>query len=240
MPVALVTGASRGIGRAVAARLASDGYRVWANYAGSLEAALSLCEEIKAAGGSAIPSQFDVADAASVNTALEPLIEAEGAPEVIVSNAGITRDGLMAMMSEEEWEQVLAVNLSGFFHVVKACLRPMLRRRSGRIIAISSVSGQAGNPGQVNYAASKAGLIGAAKALAREVAGRKLTVNVVAPGFIETDMVAGLPKEQFAKLVPLGRLGTAREVAAAVSYLASPDAAYITGHVLNVNGGMYM
>jgi 3-oxoacyl-[acyl-carrier protein] reductase len=234
--IALVTGASRGIGRAIAARLARDGYSVWANYATSAEAAESLCAEI----GSAIPVKFDVANAQEVNAALEPLIEIHGAPEVIVSNAGVTKDGLMAMMSAEEWQRVIDTNLGGFFHVVKACLRPMLKRRSGRIIAISSVSGQAGNPGQVNYSASKAGLIGACKSLAKEIASRSITVNVVAPGFVETDMIKELPRDELEKLIPLKRFGKAEEIAAAVSFLASEEAAYITGQVLGVNGGMYM
>lgn len=238
--IALVTGASRGIGRAIARRLARDGCRIWANYSGSKEAAESLCAEIAAAGGSAIPVQFSVAAPAAVAAALDPLIEAEGAPDVIVNNAGITRDGLMAAMSDENWQSVIDTNLGGFFHVTKACLRPMLRRRSGRIIAISSVSGEAGNAGQVNYAASKAGLIGACKALAKEIASRKITVNVVAPGFIETDMVKDLPKEELAKHVPLGRFGAPEEVAAAVSFLAGEEAGYITGQVIGVNGGMYM
>jgi 3-oxoacyl-[acyl-carrier protein] reductase len=146
----------------------------------------------------------------------------------------------MAMISAEEWQRVIDTNLGGFFHVVKACLRPMLRRRSGRIIAISSVSGQAGNPGQVNYSASKAGLIGAAKSLAKEIASRNITVNVVAPGFVETDMVKDLPREELEKLIPLKRFGKPEEIASAVSYFASEEAAYITGQVLGVNGGMYM
>lgn len=238
--IALVTGASRGIGRAIAKRLARDGCRIWANYAGSKDAAESLVAEITQAGGTARAVQFNVADADQVTAVLESLIEEEGGPEVVVSNAGITRDGLMAMMSAAEWKQVIDTNLGGFFHVVKACLRPMLRKRAGRVIAISSVSGEAGNAGQVNYSASKAGLIGACKALAKEVASRKVTVNVVAPGFVETDMVKDLPKEELAKHVPLGRFGTADEIAAAVSFLASAEAGYITGQVLGVNGGMYM
>lgn len=238
--IALVTGASRGIGRAIALRLAKNGYRIWANYASGKDAAESLCAEIESADGAAIPVGFNVADGAAVVAALEPLIEAEGAPDVVVSNAGITRDGLFAMTSPEEWSSVIDTNLGGFYHVTKACLRGMLRRRSGRIIAISSVSGQAGNAGQVNYAASKAGLIGACKSLAKEIASRKITVNVVAPGFVETDMVKELPKEELSRTVPLGRFGTPDEIAAAVSFLAGDEAGYITGQVLGVNGGMYM
>lgn len=238
--IALVTGASRGIGRAIALRLARDGCRVWANYAGNRQAAESLCAEIESAGGSARPVQFDVANPEATQAALDKLIEQDGAPDVVVSNAGITRDGLMAMMTGQDWASVINTNLGGFFNVVKPCLRQMLRRRSGRIVAISSLSGEAGNAGQVNYAASKAGLIGACKALAKEIASRNVTVNVVAPGFIETDMVKDLPKEELEKLVPLKRFGKPEEVAAAVSFLASEEAAYITGHVLSVNGGMYM
>lgn len=238
--IALVTGASRGIGRAIALRLAREGCRVWANYSGSKEAAESLCAEIESAGGSARPAQFNVADGEATALAIEALIDEEGGPDVVVSNAGITRDGLMAMMSGDDWSSVINTNLGGFFHVVKPCLRPMLRKRAGRIIGISSLSGEAGNAGQVNYAASKAGLIGACKALAKEIASRNVTVNVVAPGFIETDMVKDLPKDELEKLVPLKRFGKPEEVAAAVSFLASEEAAYITGHVLSVNGGMYM
>lgn len=238
--IALVTGASRGIGRAIARRLAKDGCRIWANYSGSKEAAESLCAEITQAGGSARAVQFNVADGEQTAKVIEALIEEEAGPEVVVSNAGITKDGLLAMMSAAEWQSVINTNLGGFYHVAKACLRPMLRKRAGRIIAISSVSGVAGNAGQVNYSASKAGLIGACKALAKEVASRKVTVNVVAPGFVETDMVKDLPKEELSKQVPLGRFGTADEIAAAVSFLASEEAGYITGQVLGVNGGMYM
>jgi 3-oxoacyl-[acyl-carrier protein] reductase len=238
--IALVTGASRGIGRAIALRLAQDGFELWANYSQGQQACQALCDEVAAQGGKALPLGFNVRDGASVRAALEPLLEKHGAPHVVVSNAGITRDGLMAMMSDEEWQSVIETNLGGFFNVVRPCMREMLRRRQGRVIGIASVSGQAGNPGQVNYSASKAGLIGACKALAREVARRNITVNVVAPGFIDTDMVKDLPREELAKQIPLGRFGKAEEVASAVAFLASDQAAYITGHVLSVNGGMYM
>jgi 3-oxoacyl-[acyl-carrier protein] reductase len=238
--IALVTGASRGIGRAIATRLAKDGFRIWANFSSSKDAAEALCAEIDSAGGSAIPVGFNVADPEAVNAALEPLIEAEAAPDVVVSNAGITKDGLMAMLSPDEWQSVLDTNLGGFFHVTRACLRPMIRRRSGRVIAIASVAGQAGNPGQVNYAASKAGLIGACKSLAKELASRSITVNAIAPGFIETDMVSELPKDELEKLIPMRRFGKPEDVAAAAGFLASDDAAYITGQVISVNGGMYM
>ncbi|MCF6228665.1 MAG: 3-oxoacyl-ACP reductase FabG [Planctomycetes bacterium] len=238
--IALVTGASRGIGRAIATRLSKDGYRIWINYANSEAPANELCSEIEAAGGSAIAVKFDVGDAAAVKAALEPLVKEEAIPDVIVANAGITRDGLLAMMSADDWNNVISTNLGGFFNVVQPMMKQMLRRRSGRIIGISSLSGQAGNPGQVNYSASKAGLIGACKALAKEIAKRKITVNVVAPGFIETDMVADLPIDEISKQIPAGRFGQPEEIADAVAFLASDSAAYITGQVLGVNGGMYM
>jgi 3-oxoacyl-[acyl-carrier protein] reductase len=238
--IALITGASRGIGRAIALRLARDGYDIWANYASGKDAAETLCREIKALGRKATPVGFNVGIGAAVKAALEPLIEQQGVPHAVICNAGITRDGLLAMMTDEDWQSVIDTNLGGFFHITRTVMREMLRKRAGRIIAISSLSGEAGNAGQVNYAASKAGLIGASKALAKEVAKRNITVNVVAPGFIETDMVKDLPKEELAKVVPLQRFGKPEEVAAAVSFLASDEAAYITGAVLSVNGGMYM
>ena len=238
--IALITGASRGIGRAIALRLARDGFDIWANYASGKDAAETLCREIEAMGRKATPVGFNVRDGNAVKAALEPLIEQQGVPHAVVCNAGITRDGLLAMMTDDDWQSVIETNLGGFFHITRTVMREMLRKRAGRIIAISSLSGEAGNAGQVNYAASKAGLIGASKALAKEVAKRNITVNVVAPGFIETDMVKDLPKEELAKMVPLQRFGKPEEVAAAVSFLASDEAAYITGAVLSVNGGMYM
>ncbi len=238
--IALITGASRGIGRAIALRLARDGFDIWANYASGKDAAETLCREIEAMGRKATPVGFNVRDGNAVKAALEPLIEQHGVPHAVVCNAGITRDGLLAMMTDDDWQSVIDTNLGGFFHITRTVMREMLRKRQGRIIAISSLSGEAGNAGQVNYAASKAGLIGASKALAKEVAKRNITVNVVAPGFIETDMVKDLPKEELAKMVPLQRFGKPEEVAAAVSFLASDEAAYITGAVLSVNGGMYM
>ncbi|MCC6573939.1 MAG: 3-oxoacyl-ACP reductase FabG [Planctomycetes bacterium] len=238
--IALVTGASRGIGRAIALRLARDGFRIWANYSAGKDAAESLCREIETAAGKAQAVGFSVRDSKAVREALTPLIEKEGVPHVLVSNAGITKDGLLAMMSDEEWASVIETNLTGFFNVSRVVVREMLRKRAGRVIAVSSVSGQAGNAGQVNYAASKAGLIGACKALAKEVAKRNITVNVVAPGFIDTDMVKELPRDELARQIPLGRFGKAEEIAAAVSFLAGDEAGYITGQVLGINGGMYM
>lgn len=238
--IALVTGASRGIGRAVAAGLAQDGFRVWVNYSSNRDLAEEVCAEIEKAGGSALPVGFSVRDPEAVEVALKPLLETEGVPYAVVSNAGITRDGLMAMLSTDEWNDVIDTNLNGFFHVTRAVIREMLRKREGRIIAVASVSGQAGNPGQTNYSASKAGLIGACKALSKEIAKRGITVNVVAPGFIETDMVKDLPKAELEKQIPLGRFGRPEEIASAVRYLASEGAGYVTGQVLGVNGGMYM
>lgn len=237
--IALVTGGSRGIGAAIAKRLAKDGYRVWVNYSGSKDKAEAVCAAIESDGGSAIPVQFNVTDAEATRTTLVALVESEALPDVVVSNAGITRDGLFAMMSDAEWHDVIDTNLNGFFHVVRPLMKQMLRRRSGRIIATASVSGQAGNPGQTNYSASKAGLIGACKALGKEVAKRGITVNVVAPGFIETDMVKDLPVDELKKAIPMQRFGTPDDIASAVSFLASDGASYITGQVLGVNGGMH-
>ena len=239
--VAIVTGASRGIGRAVARQLAAAGAIVVA--AAREQHAAEVVAEITGAGGHAELASIDVTDAASVTRMVERTVEQHGRVDVLVSNAGIARDQLMLRMKREDWDAVLATNLTAAFTCAQAVVRSMVRRRSGRIIVISSVVGQMGNTGQVNYAASKAGLIGFAKALAREVASRGITVNVVAPGLIDTDMaraaVDGGPDGWLAK-VPLGRLGTPDDVAAAVCFLASDAASYITGQILGVNGGMYM
>jgi 3-oxoacyl-[acyl-carrier protein] reductase len=240
--VALITGASRGIGRAIAQRLAAEGAIV---YAGARDAAKlgEAAGEIAAAGGKAFPVALDVADRTSVDAALKTILDAQGRIDCLVNNAGITRDNLMLRMKAEEWDQVLATNLTGTFLCTQAVLKPMIRQRSGRIICISSVVGQSGNAGQANYAASKAGLIGFAKSIAHEVASRNITVNVVAPGLIDTDMtraITGSAQEDWASKIPLKRLGTPEDIAAAVCFLASDEAAYITGQVLAVNGGMYM
>lgn len=239
--VALVTGASRGIGRAIAARLAREGATVVAAARG--ENAAATVAAIIAAGGRAEAIGVDVTDSAALEQVPPAIVERHGRLDIVVSNAGITRDQLLMRMKRDDWDQVLATNLTATFTLAQAALRPMLRQRSGRIVAVGSVVGQMGNAGQVNYAASKAGLIGFVKALAREVASRNITVNVVAPGMIDTDMTRAIAEKtqvDWAAQIPLGRLGTADDVAAAACFLASDEAAYITGHVLAVNGGMYM
>lgn len=240
--VAFITGASQGIGRACALALAADGAQVVVG-ARNVEKLAALADEIRAAGGTAHAVSLDVASSESVKNAFAEAEKTLGPVEILVNNAGITRDGLAMRMSPEAWDQVLDTNLSGAFRCIQASLRGMAKNRWGRIINISSVVGQAGNPGQANYVSSKAGLIGLTKSLALELATRNITVNAVAPGFIETAMTEGLPAEAKAKIlerIPLGRMGLAEEVAAAVRFLAGDDAAYITGHTLSVNGGMYL
>jgi 3-oxoacyl-[acyl-carrier protein] reductase len=237
--IALVTGASRGIGRAIAARLAARGATVVAAARG--DHARECVAEMTAAGHRADALTLDVTDAAAVAAVPRDIVARYGRLDILVSNAGITRDQLLMRMKREDWDAVLATNLTATFLLAQAAMRPMLKQRGGRIIAVSSVVGQMGNAGQTNYAASKAGLIGFAKALAREVASRGITVNVIAPGLIDTDMtraVAAQTQVDWASQIPLGRLGTADDVAAAACFLASDEAAYITGHVLAVNGGM--
>jgi 3-oxoacyl-[acyl-carrier protein] reductase len=239
--VALVTGASRGIGRAIAARLAAQGATVVALARGD-NAAASVAA-IAASGGRAEAVGVDVTDASALEKLPGAIVERHGRLDILISNAGITRDQLLMRMKRDDWDAVLATNLTATFTLAQAAIRPMLRQRGGRIIAVSSVVGQMGNAGQTNYAASKAGLIGFAKALAREVASRGITVNVIAPGMIDTDMTRAIGEKtqvDWAAAIPLGRLGTVDEVAAAACFLASDEAAYITGHVLAVNGGMYM
>jgi 3-oxoacyl-[acyl-carrier protein] reductase len=239
--VALVTGASRGIGRGIAVRLAGCGAHVVA--AAREDHAAETVAEIQQHGGRTEMASLDVTDDASVQTVTDHVLQRLGRIDVLVNNAGIARDQLLLRMKRDDWEQVLATNLTGAFTCVQAVLKPMLKQRNGRIISISSVVGQMGNAGQANYAASKAGLIGFSKALARELASRQITVNVVTPGLIDTDMtraVAEKAQGEWASHIPLGRLGTADDVAAAVCFLASDEASYITGQVLAVNGGMYM
>jgi 3-oxoacyl-[acyl-carrier protein] reductase len=239
--VALVTGASRGIGRAIAARLAEQGALVVAAARG--ENAKGCAGELVAAGGRAEAIDLDVTDAAAVEAAPAEIVKRHGRLDIVVSNAGITRDQLLMRMKRDDWDSVIATNLTATYLLAQAAMRPMLKQKRGRIIAISSVVGQTGNAGQANYAASKAGLIGFAKALAREVASRSITVNVVAPGMIDTEMTRAVAEKaqiDWATQIPLGRTGTVDEVAAAVCFLASDEASYITGHVLAVNGGMYM
>ncbi|GDY12337.1 beta-ketoacyl-ACP reductase [Planctomycetota bacterium] len=236
---ALVTGASRGIGAAIARRLATDGFDVVLNYRTNLAAAESVAAAVIAAGRQAELLPCDVADRATTMAAMTALVERRGAPAAVVINAGITRDGILAFLPADDWDAVLATSLGGFYHVVKPLIGAMLKARAGRVVTIASVSGQMGNAGQVNYSAAKGAVIAATKALAREVAKRGLTANVVAPGLIETDMTKDLPVAEMVKAVPMQRLGTANEVASAVGFLCSPGASYITGQVLGVNGGLY-
>jgi 3-oxoacyl-[acyl-carrier protein] reductase len=239
--VAIVTGASRGIGRSVAMTLASLGAQVVATARG--ENAAATVAEIQAAGRKAEAVPLEVTDTASIESMIAGVLQRHGRIDILVNNAGITRDQLMLRMKRDDWDQVIATNLTAAFVLVQAVLKPMIKQRAGRVISISSVVGQTGNAGQANYAASKAGLIGFSKALAREVASRNITVNVVAPGLIDTDMtkaITGRAQGDWAAQIPLGRLGTTADVAAAVCFLASDEASYITGQVLAVNGGMYM
>ena len=239
--VAIVTGASRGIGRAIALTLAARGATVVAAARG--DHAAGTVAAIVEAGGRAEVADVDVMDTPSLEQLPAGVVGRHGRLDILVSNAGITRDQLLMRMKRDDWDAVIATNLTATFTLAQAALRPMLKQRAGRIIAVSSVVGQMGNAGQVNYAASKAGLIGFAKALAREVASRNITVNAIAPGMIDTDMTRRVSEKaqiDLAAQIPLGRLGTVDEVAAAACFLASDEAAYITGHVLAVNGGMYM
>lgn len=239
----LVTGSSRGIGRAAAERFAREGHRVALHCHERRAEADALCASLAAGGCSVMAVQGDVADEADVDRLFAQVRERFGPVDVLVNNAGITRDGLMMRMSEQDFDAVLATNLKGAFACMQAVMRPMMKQRWGRIVNLSSVVGLRGNLGQANYAASKAGLIGMSKSAAKELASRGITVNCVAPGFIETDMTAVLPESVRTALlgqIPLARLGTAEEVAAAVAFLASPESAYITGQVLCVDGGMAM
>lgn len=241
--VAIVTGGSRGIGRAIALKLAEDGCRVVVNYQSNNQAADEVVREISDAGGEALAVQADVSLAEGAKALVDAAVAAYGTVDILVNNAGIARDALLMRMSEEDWDAVLDTNLKGAFHCIKAVQRIMLRRRSGRIIQISSISGVRGNPGQANYAAAKAGLIGLTKAVARELASRNITVNAVAPGFVDTEMTRVLAPEliqQATEQIPLGRLGSPEDIAAAVAFLASPSAGYITGQVLGVDGGLGM
>jgi 3-oxoacyl-[acyl-carrier protein] reductase len=237
--VALVTGASRGIGAAIAAALAAAGAIVIGT-ATSEAGAAAISASLGDHGRGVV---LNIADDESVQAAIKDIQAAEGAPTILVNNAGITRDNLLMRMKDEEWDDVIATNLSGAFKVSKACMRGMMKAKKGRIVNIASVIGIMGNAGQANYAAAKAGIIGFSKSLAREVGSRNITVNVVAPGFIDTDMTRVLPEQQKAAMltqIPLNRLGEGSEIAAAVVFLASPSGAYITGETLHVNGGMLM
>jgi 3-oxoacyl-[acyl-carrier protein] reductase len=241
--VALVTGASRGIGRAIAERLAREGALVLVNYVQQQVAAEEICAAIAANGGQAALCRFDIANGAEVTAAIQEAVDRHGKIDVLVNNAGLSIDNLLLRLKEEEWDRVINVNLKGVFLCTKAVVRSMLKQKSGRIINLTSVVAQTGNAGQAAYTAAKAGIIGFTKTMAKELASRSITVNAVAPGFIETDMTGSLPdqvKSGYLSLIPVGRWGTTAEVAELVAFLAGPLAGYITGQVINVNGGMYM
>lgn len=237
--IALVTGASRGIGRAVAAALAASGCHVLINYRTRQQEAEETLAIIHREGATGELCPFDVADTAACEQAVAKALEANQRIDILVNNAGVRRDGLMVFMKPDDWEQVVNTNLNGFYNVTRPVVRQMALNRWGRIVSIASTAGQTGVEGQVNYAAAKAGVIGASKALAKEVAKRGVTVNVLAPGFIETEMLDGLQRDQLMPQIPAGRFGKPEEVAAAAVFLCSDDAAYITGAVLNINGGVF-
>ncbi|MDX5151155.1 MAG: 3-oxoacyl-ACP reductase FabG [Acidiferrobacterales bacterium] len=240
--IALVTGASRGIGQAVALELGRSGATV-VGTATSSSGAEKISNYLKENNINGIGLELNVTDSESIDAAINTITEQFGAPSILVNNAGITRDNLLMRMKDEEWDDIMSTNLKSIYRMSKACLRPMTKAKKGRIISIGSVVGASGNAGQTNYAAAKAGVMGFSKALAREVGSRGITVNVVAPGFIDTDMTRALPEEQKQALlsqIPLNRLGSPEEIAKAVAFLASPGAGYITGTTLHVNGGMYM
>jgi len=236
--LALVTGASRGIGRAIALELAAHGLHVAVNYKSNEEAAKQTLAQIEEAGGHGELCPFDVTDGAAVDAALEGLLARHKTIAALVNNAGIVADGLFAMMSRQDWHKVTSTSLDGFFNVTKPVIQKMIRQRRGSVVTISSVSGLIGNRGQANYAAAKAGLMGATRALASEVARLSVRVNVVAPGLIQTDMIKDLPLDMLKKLIPMGRCGLPEEVARVVRFLCSDDASYVTGQIISVNGGM--
>ena len=241
MKYALITGASRGLGKAIALRLAQDGFAVIINYQSNKEAAEDTLKQVQEAGGSGELLPFNVADPQAIETALESWSAShpDDYISVLVNNAGIRQDNLMIFMQEEQWSRVLDTTLNGFFYITRRLLKDMMTHRNGRIINMASLSGLKGLPGQTNYSAAKAALIGATKALAQEVAARKVTVNAIAPGFIATDMTKELDEAELKKLIPLGRFGKPEEVAALTSFLASDESAYITGQVISINGGLY-
>lgn len=235
--IALVVGGSRGIGRAIALRLARSGFDIWLTYRSNHDAAQNVKAEIEKTGRSCETLAFDISDYKKTEAALAKRAE-EHSPDVVVYNAGIARDNLLVWMTKEEWDSVLSTNLDGFYNVMHAIMFPMLRSKRGRIVVVSSTSGQIGQAGQVNYSASKAGLIGAVKALAREIGKKNIIVNAVAPGLIETEMTADLPKDQILPLIPLKRFGNPEDVASVVDFLCSEEAMYIHGQVIGINGGL--
>ncbi|MER2262722.1 MAG: 3-oxoacyl-[acyl-carrier-protein] reductase [Psychrobacillus sp.] len=240
---AIVTGASRGIGKDIAIYLASEGAKVVVNYSGSKEKAEAVVEEIKSSGGTAFAAQANIDQADDVQGLVKQTLEVFGSIDILVNNAGITRDNLIMRMKEQEWDDVLNTNLKGVFLCTKAVTRQMMKQRNGRIINITSIVGVSGNDGQANYVAAKAGVIGLTKSSAKELASRNITVNSVAPGFITTDMTDALPEEiksQMLSQIPLAKFGNPEDIAKAVAFLASEDANYITGQTIHVNGGMYM
>ncbi len=241
--VALVTGGSRGIGKAICLELAARGAAVWVNYTSNSAAAEDTVQQCKALGVNAVAIGFDVADSAAVDTAFERIQAESGKLDILVNNAGISKDGLFVRMKDEDWQRILNVNLNGAFYCARAASRLMMKSRYGRIIHMTSVVGEMGNAGQAPYVSSKAALIGLTKSMAKELASRSITVNAIAPGYIETDMtdeIGEKHREELLKNIPLGRIGAPADIACATAFLASDDAAYITGQVLGVNGGMYM
>lgn len=241
MKYALITGASRGLGKAVTIRLAKDGFAVIINYQSNKEAAEDTLKQVQELGGTGELLPFNVADPQAIEAALESWQNAhpDDYISVLVNNAGIRKDNLMVFMQDEEWNKVLDTTLNGFFYITRRLLKDMMMHRNGRVINMASLSGIKGLPGQANYSAAKAALIGATKALAQEVAARKVTVNAIAPGFIATDMTKELNEAELKKLIPMGRFGKPEEVASLVSFLASDEAAYITGQAISINGGLY-
>lgn len=237
--IALVTGASKGIGAGIALDLARHGFDIWLNYRSDQTGARKVCDEIESLGRKCTEMKFDVTDNDAVQKVLGKALE-EDTPFAVVNNAGFARDNMLFWMEPKEWRDVLEVHLDGFFNVTRLVIANMIRKRKGRIINIVSTSGETGMPGQTNYSAAKAGLIGATKSLAREVAGRNILVNAVSPGFIETEMVKELPLDKIIPTIPLGRMGTVQEVASVVTFLCSDISGYITGQVIGVNGGVYM
>ena len=237
--IALVTGASKGIGAGIALDLAKHGFDIWLNYRSDQASARKVCGQIESLGRKCTELKFDVTDNDAVQQVLGKVLE-EDTPFAVVNNAGFARDNMLFWMESKEWRDVLAVHLDGFFNVTRLVIANMIRKKRGRIINIVSTSGETGMPGQTNYSAAKAGLIGATKSLAREVAGRNILVNAVSPGFIETEMVKELPLDKILPTIPLGRMGTVQEVASVVTFLCSDVSGYITGQVIGVNGGVYM